>query len=78
MRTFLIVALTLLGLALVAIGIVYFVEPAKHLPSFLPGSATHGHKHGVKHGIVALGLGVLSLLGALLVTLRPRMEGDAR
>ena len=63
------VALVLGGIVLIAIGIVYFVEPAKHLPTFFPGHS-RSHKHGTKHGTVAVALGVLALL--LAVIARPR------
>jgi amino acid permease len=48
----------LLGLALVAIAVVYFVTTAHSLPSFFPGhvsasSSEAGHHH-TKHGIAAL------------------------
>jgi hypothetical protein len=74
-RTFLIVALVVVGLALVGTGIVYFVEPAKHLPSFFPGhAALHTHTHATKHGLVILGIGALALLLAVVVTRRSRQS----
>ena len=47
-----------LGVVLVIVAIVYFVEPAHSLPSFFPGhvsasSSEAGHHH-TKHGIAAL------------------------
>lgn len=46
------------GVILVLVAIVYFVEPAHSLPSFFPGhvsasSSEAGHHHS-KHGIAAL------------------------
>jgi len=54
----LIVPAVVLGVVLVIVAIIYFVEPAHSLPSFFPGhlSATDseaGHHH-TKHGIAAL------------------------
>jgi uncharacterized membrane protein HdeD (DUF308 family) len=47
-----------LGVLLIVIAIVYFVEPAHSLPSFFPGhvsatSSEAGHHH-TKHGIAAV------------------------
>jgi hypothetical protein len=46
------------GLILVAIGIVYFAEPAKSLPSFFPGHEAGSTHHHTKHGLLAVVLGV--------------------
>ena len=55
----LIVALAvLLGIVLIVIGIVYFAEPAKSLPSFFPGHAAGSTHHHSKHGIAAVVLGL--------------------
>jgi uncharacterized membrane protein HdeD (DUF308 family) len=47
-----------LGVLLIVIAIIYFVEPAHSLPSFFPGhvSATNAEAkhHHTKHGIAAL------------------------
>jgi hypothetical protein len=54
-RSALLVALAVLaGIALLALAIVYWAEPAGSLPSWLPGhEAGSGHRH-VKHGIASL------------------------
>jgi hypothetical protein len=54
----LMIPVTIVGLLLVAIAVVYFAEPAHSLPSFFPGhvsasSSEAGHHHS-KHGIAAL------------------------
>jgi hypothetical protein len=54
----LIVPALLLGLLLVALAVVYFVEPASSLPSFIPGHEAGSSHHHVKHGIAALVLGL--------------------
>ena len=56
-RLLAIVALVV-GLLLIVVAIVYWIEPAHSLPSFFPGhvskgSAEYGHHH-TKHGIAAL------------------------
>ncbi len=52
-----IVLATLAGVVLVAIAIVYLIEPAHSLPSFFPGhtsaTAKDAGTHHVKHGIAA-------------------------
>jgi hypothetical protein len=58
----LIVPAALLGVALIVIGIVYWVEPASSLPGFFPGHQAGSSHHHLKHGIAAflLGLAVLA------------------
>jgi hypothetical protein len=46
------------GIVLIAIGIVYWAEPARSLPSFFPGHQAGSAHHHVKHGIAAFLLGV--------------------
>lgn len=53
-RRNLIVPAVLLGLAFLAIAVVYFVEPASSLPSFFPGHEAGSSHHHTKHGIAAL------------------------
>lgn len=57
MRKLAVVAV-LVGILLVAVAVVYFVEPQHSLPSFFPGhsSATdpEANHHHAKHGIAAL------------------------
>jgi hypothetical protein len=50
---------TILGIVLVAIGVIYFALDEHHIPSFFPGHVSHpaGHHH-VKHGIAAILLGL--------------------
>jgi uncharacterized membrane-anchored protein YitT (DUF2179 family) len=60
----LVVLAIVVSIALLAIGIVYFVEPAKSLPSFAPGHAARSGHHHVKHGIAAVLLGCGCLIFA--------------
>jgi len=41
------------GVVLVAIAIIYWVEPAGSLPSFFPGHEAGSGDHHIKHGIAA-------------------------
>ncbi|MGH6876938.1 MAG: hypothetical protein ACREHV_06095 [Rhizomicrobium sp.] len=59
----LIVALAgIVGLALIAISIVYFSVAAGSLPSFFPGHAAGSSAIHVKHGIAALLVGLACLV----------------
>jgi Na+/H+ antiporter NhaD/arsenite permease-like protein len=54
----LIIPAVVLGVVLVVVAIVYFVETAHSLPSFFPGhvsaSSSEASHHHTKHGIAAL------------------------
>jgi hypothetical protein len=60
-RRALAVLAAILGIALIAVAIVYWAEPAKSLPSFFPGHESGSNHHHVKHGIAAFLLGVACL-----------------
>lgn len=56
--------LTVLGLALIAVAVVYFVMPADQLPGFFPGHETGVTRVHFKHGVVsAVAAVVLVALG---------------
>ena len=57
-------AAVVLGIALIVVGVVYFVEPARSLPSFFPGHEVGSDHHHVKHGIAALLVGIACLVFA--------------
>ena len=61
-------ALIILGLALAAVGVVYFTQTAAHLPSFFPGHQAGSAHHHIKHGLAGFGLAVLCFLGAWFTT----------
>jgi uncharacterized membrane-anchored protein YitT (DUF2179 family) len=46
------------GVVLIAIAIVYWVEPAHALPSFFPGHQAGSNHHHTKHGIAAFLVGI--------------------
>jgi hypothetical protein len=53
-KTPIVAAAVIIGVLLLIVGIVYFIEPAKSLPGFFPGHAAHSNHHHVKHGIAAI------------------------
>lgn len=57
--------LGVLGVLGIVAGIIYFAEPAKSLPSVLPGHISGSTAHRTLRGIAALiiGLGLLALAG---------------
>jgi hypothetical protein len=61
-------ALIVLGLVFAALGVVYLIETAAHLPSFLPGHQAGSAHHHTKHALAAFGLAVLSWIGAWFTT----------
>jgi hypothetical protein len=60
--------LIVLGLAFAALGVVYLIETAAHLPSFLPGHQAGSAHHHTRHALVAFALAVLSWVGAWFTT----------
>jgi hypothetical protein len=53
--------LTLLGVILIAVAVVYFVMPADSLPSFFPGHEAGVTRMHYKHGMVSAVAGVILL-----------------
>jgi len=65
----LIVPAVVLGIVLILIAVIYFVNTAHGLPSFFPGhSSTPTSHHHTKHGIAALILGLLCFVFAWFQT----------
>ncbi len=54
----LVIPAIVLGILLIVVAIIYFVQPEHSLPSFFPGHASAGsaeaNHHHTKHGIAAL------------------------
>ena len=67
-RTNLIVPAIILGVIFLAVAVMYFVEPAKSLPSFVPGHEAGSTHHHIKHGIAAAVLAVGSFIFAWFQT----------
>ena len=69
LRSPLIVGVAVLaGLVLVALGVVYWVEPAHALPSWLPGHTAGSGHHHIKHGIASFFVGLALLVFAWFQT----------
>jgi hypothetical protein len=58
------VAAVVVGIALIVVAAIYWIEPAKSLPGFFPGQQAGSTHHHVKHGIAAFLLGVACLVFA--------------
>jgi hypothetical protein len=63
-RRLVVVLLAILGVLGIAAAIVYFAEPAKSLPSVLPGHIPGSTIHRNRRGVAALVLGLLLLFAA--------------
>jgi NADH:ubiquinone oxidoreductase subunit 5 (subunit L)/multisubunit Na+/H+ antiporter MnhA subunit len=79
-RRKLVLPAVILGMLLLVVAVMYFVEPAHSLPSFFPGhvsatSAEADHHH-TKHGIAALILALACFAFAWFQT-GPRTAPDA-
>ena len=73
----LVVLAVVVGIVLIVIGVVYWVEPARSLPGFFPGHAAGSGHHHVKHGIAAFLLGVACLVFAWFRS-GPRRDAPAQ
>ena len=60
------------GLALIVLAVVYWAEPAKSLPSWIPGHQAGSNHHHVKHGIASFLLGCACLVFAWFRSAGPR------
>lgn len=56
--------LILVGLAFVALAVVYFADTAAALPAWLPGHQAGSAHHHYKHAIACIVLAVVSWIGA--------------
>jgi hypothetical protein len=56
-----VIAAAVLGIVLIALAVYYWVEPAKSLPSLLPGHEAGSSHHHVKHGLASFLLGLALL-----------------
>jgi amino acid permease len=60
--------LVIVGLALIAVGVVYFVVTAGSSPSFFPGHLVGSTAHRSKHGLVAVVVGAVVLVIAAILS----------
>ena len=58
----------LAGVALIVLAVVYWAEPAKSLPSWIPGHEAGSGHHHVKHGIASFLVGLACLVYAWFQT----------
>jgi hypothetical protein len=68
--------LAVVGVILIVVAILYFAEPAKSLPSFIPGHLAHNTVHRWKRGVASAVVGVVVLILAFVAS-RPRRPGPA-
>lgn len=54
----------IVGVLLLIVAVIYFLEPASALPSFLPGHELGVSKPHYKHGVLALAVAVVCFLVA--------------
>jgi hypothetical protein len=54
-------AALVVGLALIAVAVVYWAQPAHSLPGWFPGHEAGSNRHHVKHGIAAFVVGLACL-----------------
>jgi len=57
-------AAILIGVLLLVLAVIYFIEPANSLPGFLPGHEAGKMTPHIKHGILALGLAIVAFVAA--------------
>jgi len=69
------IAAVILGIALIVVAVIYWVEPAHSLPGFFPGHEEGSDHHHVKHGIAAFVLGLACLAFAWFQS-GPRTKAD--
>ncbi len=60
-RRLLAILALVVGIALIAIAVVYWAEPARSLPSFFPGHEAGSNHHHTKHGIASFLVGLACL-----------------
>jgi len=72
-------AAVVVGIALIALAVVYWAEPAGSLPSWIPGHEAGSGHHHVKHGIASFLVGVALLVFAWFQTgkKQPTADGPA-
>jgi hypothetical protein len=65
-RKALVTLLVLIGLVALAVGVAYFVVKAGSLPSFIPGHKAGSSAHHNKRGLIAVVVGAVVLLIAVI------------
>ena len=72
------IVLVVLGIVALVVGIIYVIEPVHSLPSFFPGHTSSGKGLGHHHtrGYVAIGVGVILVIVAVVAKRSPRYRDD--
>jgi hypothetical protein len=60
------IVLAVVGLVAVIVGILYLAEPVGSLPTFFPGYVAHGTIHHHTRGYIAIAVGVILLIVAVV------------
>ena len=76
-RRWLVPVAVVAGLALIVLAVVYWVEPARSLPSWIPGHEAGSGHHHVKHGIASFLVGLACLVYAWFETGKARRPRSA-
>jgi hypothetical protein len=63
---FVMIVLIVLGALAIVVGIIYFAEPARALPAFLPGHLARVAARHTRRGLAAIIIGLVLLIAALL------------
>ncbi len=63
---FLVIILVVLGVLAIAVGIIYYVEPAKSLPAFFPGHVAHLKGRHTTRGLAGIIGGAVLLIIAVI------------
>ena len=63
--------LVVVGLLLLVVAVIYFIQPASSLPPFFPGSDPTLARHHTTHAVASLALGAICLIGAWMTSPRP-------
>jgi len=65
------------GIVLMALAVLYWIEPAGSLPSFIPGHEAGSSHHHIKHGIAAFFVGLALLVFGWFQTGGDKKPGTA-
>ena len=77
-RTILAVILAIIALLFIVVAIVYLVEPAKSLPSFIPGHIDGSTGHHPLRAVGSLIIGIVFAVGAwFALAYKPRPQAAA-
>ena len=77
-RTILAVILGIIALIFIVVAIIYVAEPAKSLPSFVPGHIAGSTGHHPLRAVGALVIGIVFAVGAwFALAYKPRPQAEA-